>query len=234
MNTSTADVNLGIDLHLPMKLRPARTAVPENSVDANIDAKQQADSARPRTEILSDHVTAPRFGLSNPTKVDNPFWKSILIGKHLTSNTDRKCRAVVEANSLPTNLGSSKKDSATDTSSTPAPPQRFTINWCSSRSGQTRTRLPDGRSILIGGIHADSPHGKCVIFNDVTVLHDRPADDDQQFFPPPIKPEDIEVYTYPKAAFPPVYGHTATYVHTEGGHEQICRSLLLPLYVTCE
>ncbi|KAM7211155.1 hypothetical protein V8F06_013462, partial [Rhypophila decipiens] len=85
--------------------------------------------------------------------------------------------------------------------------------WSFERFGQSKTRVgaprgdPDRshyRTILIGGEHEDSYDPDFWIYNDVVVLHNRDS-------PLGAKPEEIEVYGYPKADFPPVCWHTATY-----------------------
>jgi hypothetical protein len=68
-------------------------------------------------------------------------------------------------------------------------------DWCFNRFGMTRTELADGRTICIGGEHEDFYDPDFYIYNDVVVLG-------------PSK--SIEIYGYPKGAFPPTDFHTAT------------------------
>jgi hypothetical protein len=67
--------------------------------------------------------------------------------------------------------------------------------WTFDRMGATRNELPDGRVICIGGEHEDYYDPDFYIYNDVIVLG---------------SPDQIEVYGYPKAVFPPTDFHTAT------------------------
>jgi ankyrin repeat protein len=69
--------------------------------------------------------------------------------------------------------------------------------WCAQRFGQSLTLLPDGRAIQIGGEHEDFYDSNFCIYNDVFVHHpDR----------------RIDIYCYPKDAFPPTDFHSATLV----------------------
>jgi hypothetical protein len=70
--------------------------------------------------------------------------------------------------------------------------------WTFERYGATRTELPDGRMVCIGGEHEDYYDPDFCIYNDVVVL----GSDDQ-----------IEIYGYPKEIFPPTDFHTATLIH---------------------
>jgi hypothetical protein len=67
--------------------------------------------------------------------------------------------------------------------------------WTFDRMGATRSFLPDGRVICVGGEHEDFYDPDFYIYNDVVVLgpHRR-----------------IEIYGYPKEVFPPMDFHTAT------------------------
>lgn len=67
--------------------------------------------------------------------------------------------------------------------------------WCFVRMGQTRTRLPDGRTICVAGEHEDFYDPNFCIYNDVVVLREGCSP---------------EIYGYPKDVFPPTDFHTAT------------------------
>jgi hypothetical protein len=69
--------------------------------------------------------------------------------------------------------------------------------WTFSRMGATRSQLPDGRSISIGGEYEDYYDPDFCIYNDVIVQG--PAD-------------QIEIYSFPEDIFPPTDFHTATVV----------------------
>jgi ankyrin repeat protein len=69
--------------------------------------------------------------------------------------------------------------------------------WCAQRFGQTITRLPDGRTILIAGEHEDYYDPDFCIYNDVIVFHpDR----------------RVQIFGYPYRVFPPTDFHSATLV----------------------
>ncbi|HEX8523508.1 MAG TPA: hypothetical protein VF669_14740 [Tepidisphaeraceae bacterium] len=70
--------------------------------------------------------------------------------------------------------------------------------WCFNRFGPTRTQLPDGRIVCIGGEHEDYYDPDFCIYNDVIVVHP-----DLSF----------TIYGYPKEIFPPTDFHTATLVN---------------------
>ncbi|MDO9019449.1 MAG: hypothetical protein Q8S73_23495 [Deltaproteobacteria bacterium] len=69
--------------------------------------------------------------------------------------------------------------------------------WCNQRFGQSRTALPDGRTVLVAGEHEDHYDPDFYIYNDVMLVD--PAG-------------GIEVYGYPHEAFPPTDFHSATRV----------------------
>lgn len=69
--------------------------------------------------------------------------------------------------------------------------------WCAERHGQSRTVLPDGREILVGGEYEDSYDPQFYIYNDVIVKH----------------PDgNIEIFGYPNDVFLPTDFHTATLI----------------------
>src|SRR5215213_4761385 len=69
--------------------------------------------------------------------------------------------------------------------------------WCFARFGQSATELPDGRVVLIAGEHEDSYDPDFYIYNDVVVRRPDGA---------------IEIFGYPRDAFPPTDFHSATLV----------------------
>jgi hypothetical protein len=69
--------------------------------------------------------------------------------------------------------------------------------WCNSRFGQSRTELADGRVIALAGEHEDYYDPDFYIYNDAIVE----------------TPDGgLEIYGYPRDAFPPTDFHTATVV----------------------
>ena len=71
------------------------------------------------------------------------------------------------------------------------------VVWCFDRFGQSTTRLPDGRTVLVAGEHDDGGDPDFRIYNDVAVF-----EPDGSF----------TLYGYPFAVFPPTDFHTATLV----------------------
>jgi hypothetical protein len=69
--------------------------------------------------------------------------------------------------------------------------------WCFQRYGQSRTELPDGRTVWIAGEHEDYYDPDFFIYNDVAVV----APDGE-----------IEIFGYAPEAFPPTDFHSATLV----------------------
>ena len=69
--------------------------------------------------------------------------------------------------------------------------------WCCNRFGQSKTSLPDGRTILIAGEHEDYYDTDFYIYNDVIVFH---------------PDKSVDIYGYPEADFPPTDFHSATLV----------------------
>jgi hypothetical protein len=67
--------------------------------------------------------------------------------------------------------------------------------WSFARFGQSATELADGRMVLIAGEHEDSYDSDFYIYNDVVVRH---------------AGGEIDIYGYPRDAFPPTDFHSAT------------------------
>jgi hypothetical protein len=131
----------------------------------------QTHASLPAEIALADYLQwrAPRFGTQNPERLDNPVW-------------DWSIRA---------NLGAEDSDIIflgleTDESG-PA--------WCFARMGQSRTDLPDGRSVWVAGEYEDDYHPQFCIYNDVVV---RGQDG------------SVQIFGYPEDVFPPTDFHTAT------------------------
>jgi hypothetical protein len=88
----------------------------------------------------------PRFGKTNPERMDNPFWSDMIrIG----------CNAYQARVHF-------KDDSAFN---------KPGAVWCFDRFGSTLTPIPDGRYVQIGGEHEDYYDPDFYIYNDV-VIHD--------------------------------------------------------------
>jgi hypothetical protein len=116
-----------------------------------------------------------RRGRTNPERMDNPFWNA-MVG----------CRWgaywAAEHFGVETDVFQSRPV------------------WCFSRIWMTRTMLPDGRTVFIGGEHEDGYDPHFAIYNDVIV---RSWDG------------SIEIYGYPTSDFQPTDFHSATLVGDE-------------------
>jgi len=69
--------------------------------------------------------------------------------------------------------------------------------WCFERFGQSTTVLADGRTIYIAGEHEDYYDPDFYIYNDVVIV---------------MPSGEVQIYGYPRAAFPPTDFHSATVV----------------------
>lgn len=88
---------------------------------------------------------SPRFGRSNPERMNNSVWEWLVRSKlNAYSATERF-----------------KGPSALDAGPC----------WCFDRFGQSSTPLPGGRTVLIAGEHEDHYDPDFYIYNDVVVLH---------------------------------------------------------------
>lgn len=88
---------------------------------------------------------APRFGRSNPERMNNPVWEWLVRSRNPAYWLAQHFRE----------------------------PSAFDVgpSWCFHRLGGTVTVLPDGRKVLIGGEHEDDYDPDFQIYNDVVVLH---------------------------------------------------------------
>lgn len=115
------------------------------------------------------------FGIQNPTNITNPFYQWVI--KHNLSAWDIQ-KSIIDCYHNDTN-------------------QNVKPIWSQDRMGQSRTILPDGRIVLIGGEYEDAYDPNFCIYNDVTVIYPN---------------GDIKAYNYPKSIFAPTDFHTATLV----------------------
>lgn len=128
-------------------------------------------SARPAnitTELFLEW-RSPVRGTANPQSMTNPVWKWLV---------DSRLNAY-QANELfhgPSSLGAGPC-------------------WCFDRFGQSRSSLPDGRTLLIAGEHEDHYDPDFFIYNDVVIVSPN---------------GDVEIFGYPTDLFPPTDFHSAT------------------------
>ncbi|MCU7920271.1 MAG: hypothetical protein KZQ95_18215 [Candidatus Thiodiazotropha sp. (ex Epidulcina cf. delphinae)] len=88
---------------------------------------------------------SPRFGSSNPTKVESKVWEWLVKSKLSGYGATEKMNGPSPFDKGPT--------------------------WCFDRFGQSCTLLPDGRRLYIGGEHEDYYDPDFFIYNDVVVEH---------------------------------------------------------------
>jgi hypothetical protein len=115
---------------------------------------------------------SPRIGQVNPHRLTNPVWAWL---------AGRPGLSAYQANQHFEGPSSMEAGPA----------------WCGARFGQSRTLLPDGRMLAIGGEHEDHYDPDFFIYNDVIVTS---------------APGEVEIYGFPVEAFPPTDFHSATLV----------------------
>ncbi len=87
---------------------------------------------------------APRFGRTNPERMNNPVWEWLIRSK----------------------ISAFSADEIFDDSACYEGP-----GWCFDRFGQSSTKLRDGRTVMIAGEHEDFYDSDFYIYNDVVVVH---------------------------------------------------------------
>src|SRR5256885_12843446 len=108
-------------------------------------AAQEAQLDPVVTPELFREWRSPRFGQSNPERMNNPIWEWLIrSGFDAYSATERF--------NGPSALGAGP-------------------GWCFNRFGQSSTQLSDGRTVLIAGEHEDHYDPDFYIYNDVVILH---------------------------------------------------------------
>ncbi len=88
---------------------------------------------------------SPRFGVANPSRMDNPVWEWLIRTKLSAYQATQSMNG----------------------------PDSFKAGpvWCFDRFGQTLTTLPDGRVVCIAGEHEDYYDPDFKIYNDVVVIN---------------------------------------------------------------
>ncbi|GAA5213550.1 hypothetical protein ACFSJ3_03330 [Corallincola platygyrae] len=135
-------------------------------MEENIDSKEHGV-----TPQLFKQWRSPRFGNSNPQKIESTVWEWLVHSK------------------LCGYLSTQKMDGPSPLDEGPT--------WSFDRFGQTKTQLPDGRIVYVGGEHEDHYDPDFHIYNDVIVEHPN---------------GELDFYCYPKTDFPPTDFHTATLI----------------------
>lgn len=142
----------------------------------------------------------PRFGNANPERMNCAFWEWMIRGEEVERVEGDGALAetvlMIRDGKLKSTYGPHR---ARDFFDAPMNREDGPI-WTFERYGATRTELPDGRVICIGGEHEDHYDPDFHIYNDVVV-----------FWPE----GEIEIYGYPIEVFPPTDFHSATVVGEE-------------------
>lgn len=141
-------------------------------------------TAPPRDVVVAN--CRPRFGTSNPERVDNAFWEWAI-------RAEMNPHTVRQAFKIPHDLTVQKSHMAQSSYRE----QENGPVWTFERFGMAQVHLGDGRTVHVAGEHEDWYDPDFCIYNDVVV---RGPDD------------EIEIHAYPADVFPPTDFHTATRV----------------------
>ena len=135
---------------------------------------QLPEAMRPPSTVTPESFTewrAARTGAGNPERMTNPVW--VWLARH----------PEISAYQAYKHFGGDGTGRS--------------AGWTNHRFGQTRTVLPDGRTLAIAGEHEDGYDPDFWIYNDVIVTAPN---------------GDVEIYGYLRDAFPPTDFHSATLV----------------------
>jgi hypothetical protein len=134
-----------------------------------------------------------RFGTANPERVDLPHWDWMIRNRMMVSRVRFQLGIEFDyAEERPRYRGHEHAD------------------FCYQRHGATRTQMPDGRIIALGGEHEDYGMIDFCIYNDVFVLRPAPGHGEVT-----LDSGQIEIYLYPPEVFPPTDFHSATLVNDQ-------------------
>lgn len=123
------------------------------------------------TSELFKEWRTPKFGIKNPQKIESMVWKWLFHSKLSGYESTKEM-----SGPSPFDVGP-------------------TLSY--DRFGQTSTKLPDGRTIFVGGEHEDHYDPDFCIYNDVVVEYPN---------------GEVEFYCYPESEFQPTDFHSATLV----------------------
>jgi len=148
------------------------------------------------TKEIFEAQRQPRFGASNPERMQLAFWEWMIRGGEgppADAEGLAQFGQVMRDGKLKSTYGPYR---ARDRFGVPPNCGDGPI-WTFDRMGATQTVLSDGRALCIGGEHEDYYDLDFCIYNDLVVFG--PSD-------------EIEIYGYPAEVFPPTDFHTATLV----------------------
>jgi hypothetical protein len=97
------------------------------------------------TTELFQKWRSPRFGTSNPERLNNPVWEWLVKSR------------------INAYLATERLNGPSAMEAGPG--------WCFDRFGQSSNQLPDGRVVFIAGEHEDSYDPDFYIYNDVVIQH---------------------------------------------------------------
>jgi hypothetical protein len=144
---------------------------------------------------LFEQQRRPRFGTANPERMQLAFWEWMIRGEESIPAEGEGGLAelgfIMRDGKLKSGYGPYR---ARDLFKVPLNRDDGPI-WTFERYVRTRTELPDGRVVCIGGEHEDFYDPDFCIYNDVVVFGPK---------------DEVEIYGYPKEVFPPTDFHTAT------------------------
>jgi hypothetical protein len=147
------------------------------------------------TRELFEQQRRPRFGSANPERMQLAFWEWMIRGESesdLGDGSDLAERGfALKSGKLKSSYGPYRARDLFKAQ----PNREDGPIWTFERYGASRTELPDGRVVCIGGEHEDFYDPDFCIYNDVIVFGPE---------------EQIEIYGYPREVFPPTDFHTAT------------------------
>ncbi len=147
------------------------------------------------TKEQFDQQRRPRFGKANPERMQFAFWEWMIKGEESAPTDGEGGLAglgfMLRDGKLKSSYGPYR---ARDLFKVPFNREDGSV-WTFDRMGATRSALPDGRVVCVGGEYEDFYDPDFCIYNDVVVFG--PAD-------------QIEIYGYPKEVFPPTDFHTAS------------------------
>jgi len=117
-----------------------------DSVVAADDTKGDAVPVDPAvTKELFLKWRSPRFGASNPERMNNPVWEWLIKTRIDAYEATQRLRGPSAITAGP--------------------------GWCFDRFGQSTNQLPDGRVVFISGEHEDHYDPDFYIYNDVVIQH---------------------------------------------------------------